>query len=167
MEQTANLTLKGMCDADWAGCRVNRKSTSGYVFKIAGAPVSWCSRKQSAVALSSTEAEYISMCEASKEAIWLGKVWSHLRNEVSCTPVHIQVDNQGAICVAKNTSSSRRTKHIDIRYHFVRDQTLKGTIEFLYCPTEGMQADILTKSLARIKFEKFREDLAIHSMKHM
>ena len=164
---STNLTLKGMCDADWAGCRVDRKSTSGYVFKIGGAPVSWCSRKQSAVALSSTEAEYISMCEAAKEAIWLSKIWTHLRKGINCTPVQIQVDNQGAICVAKNTSSSRRTKHIDIRYHFVRDQTLRGTIKFQYCSTENMLADILTKSLARVKFEKFRKDLAIDSIGHM
>ena len=156
-----------MCDADWAGCRVDRKSTSGYVFKIGGAPVSWCSRKQCAVALSSTEAEYISMSEAAKEAIWLSKVWSHLRKGTVCTPVQIQVDNQGAICVAKNTTSSRRTKHIDIRYHFVRDQTLKGTISFEYCPTEEMHADILTKPLARVKFEKFRKSLAISSLEHM
>ena len=165
--ESANLTLEGMCDADWAGCRVDRKSTSGYVFKIGGAPVSWCSRKQCAVALSSTEAEYISMSEAAKEAIWLSKVWSHLRKGTVCTPVQIQVDNQGAICVAKNTTSSRRTKHIDIRYHFVRDQTLKGTISFEYCPTEEMHADILTKPLARVKFEKFRKSLAISSLEHM
>ena len=107
------------------------------------------------------------MCEAAKEAIWLCKMWGHLRKGTECTPVQIKVDNQGAICVAKNTSSSRRTKHIDIRYHFVRDQTLKGTIKFQYCPTEHMQADMLTKPLARVKFEKFREELAINSVKHI
>ena len=107
------------------------------------------------------------MCEAAKEAIWLGKIWGHLRKNTVPSPLPIQVDNQGAICTAKNTSSSRRTKHIDIRYHFVRDQTLKGNIKFAYCPTEDMQADILTKPLARIKFEKFRNDLAIQSVENM
>lgn len=164
---SAKLTLEGYCDSDWGGNRTDRKSTSGFVFKIANAAVSWASRKQSVVALSSTEAEYISMCEAAKEAVWLGYIWSHIGNEKKGSPIKIEVDNQGAICMAKNSGSSRRTKHVDIRYHFVRDQVQAGKVKFEYCRTEDMEADIFTKPLARVKFEQFRDKIGLRCASDM
>lgn len=163
----AKLTLEGSCDSDWGGNRTDRKSTSGFAFKIANAAVSWASRKQSVVALSSTEAEYISMSEATKEAIWLGYIWNHISSKTKESPITIKVDNQGAIFMAKNSSSSRRTKHVDIRYHFVRDQVQAGKVKFEYCPTEDMEADIFTKPLARLKFEHFRDKMGVRCASDM
>ena len=153
----SKLTLDGYCDADWGGSRDDRKSTGGYIFKMYGGPVSWCSRKQSVVALSSTEAEYMSMCQATKEAIALGYILAHLPHINTTLPPIVKVDNQGAPCTANNNHSSRRTKHVDIQYHFVRDTVSDGKVKFEYCRTEDMAADVLTKPLLRVKFERFRK----------
>ena len=155
--------LDGFCDADWGGCRDDRKSTAGYVFKLSNAAISWCSRKQSVVALSSTEAEYMSMCQATKEAISLQYILRNVSHARASVPV-VKVDNQGAIMTAYNNHNSRRTKHVDIQYHFIRDAVHDRRIGFKYCPTEDMVADMLTKPLLRVRFERLRTMLGIVGM---
>ena len=151
----------GYSDSDWGGCPVQRKSTSGYVFTMSNAAVCWKSKKQGCIAQSSSEAKYIALATAVKESVWLTK----LLNIV--TPFHykksprIYVDNQGSISIAKKNTSATRTKHIDIQYHFARDCLEKGLYQIAYIPTAEMIADILTKPLSRLLFQKFREKLGL------
>ena len=149
------LEPKGYVDADWAGDTATRKSMSGYMFVMAGGAISWCSRQQEVVALSSTEAEYISLCSGTKEAIWLRRLVVNLEigSELGDKPMLVLVDNQGAIDLAQNGSTNRRTKHIDVRYHFNRQAVSDELVELKYCPTEHMAADILTKALGRVRLE--------------
>ena len=108
--------------------------------------MTWCSKTQKSVAASVTEAEYVALSETSRESIWIGK----LVTELGYNPSSIQVrcDNQGAICLSKNPELHQRTKHIDIRYHFIREQVESETIEVIYTPTAEQPADMLTKALS-------------------
>lgn len=144
----------GYTDADWGGSE-DRKSIGGYVFMINSGAVSWGSRKQSSVALSSTEAEYMSLTQGVKESLWLGELlWdlgaTQYREEIR----RIECDNQGAIALTRNPAYHARTKHIDIQYHFIRHHVESGTIQLTYCPTHEMTADIFTKPVPRPQFEK-------------
>ena len=145
----------GFSDADWAGDTNDRKSTSGYVFMLSGGAVSWCSKKQKCVALSTAEAEYIALSSAVQETIWLRQLISELGSAPQ-TPTVIYEDNQAAIAMTKNPQFHGRAKHIDIKHHFVREQVAKGNVQLQYCPTSEMTADILTKGLSRDNFEKLR-----------
>eukprot|EP00171_Calliarthron_tuberculosum_P021771 IDg21771t1 len=131
----------GYSDSDWAGCVETRKSTEGFVFLISGGAISWRSKKQTVVATSSCEAEYISVCSATKEAIWLSKLLSCLQGKVNAAPMKILVDNQGAIASAHNWSINARNKHIDIRYHFVREAVLANQVNISYCSGADQLAD--------------------------
>ena len=146
----------GYSDADWAGDADDRKSTSGYMFLIAGGPVSWKSRKQSTVALSTAEAEYVALSTAVQECMWMQRLLSELGNPPD-GPTTILEDNQSSIAMAKNPQFHGRAKHIDIKHHFIRDQVSIGSIELQYCPTNEMLADVLTKGLAHEKFSILRE----------
>ena len=138
----------GYSDADWAGCINTRRSTSGYIFMFQGAPISWSSKKQQSVALSSCEAEYVALSNATQEAMW----WYNLQKEIDEEmPIEMNVDNQSAINLASNNSYSTRTKHIDIRFHFVKEVVADNKIEIQYCPTEKQAADILTKPIGSVK----------------
>ena len=153
-----DITPYGYTDSDWAGDTKSRKSTSGYVFIMAGGPVSWRSKKQTVIALSSCEAEYIASCYATKEAIWLKRLFNDMTGsdiKSSKSPVTLLIDNQGAADTAYNHGVNDRNKHIDIQYHFVREAVECGKVSFKYCRTEDMVADILTKPLERVKFQKF------------
>jgi hypothetical protein len=141
----------GYSDADFAN-DPDRKSVSGYVFKMNGGPISWKSKKQNIVALSSTEAEYIALSEATQEALWLRKLRRDLR--LPDIPITIYEDNQPTIHTANDYVRSQRTKHIDTKYHFTREQVMAKNIDLIYCPTNDMTADIFTKPLARIQFQK-------------
>ena len=149
-------TVTGYSDADWAGDVGDRKSTSGYVFIQGGAAVSWKSSKQSCVALSTAEAEYIALSAAVQEAVWLQQLMSDLLNK-SIHEMTIFEDNQSTICLAKNQHTHGRTKHIDIKYHFIRNMVEAGRIKLAYCPTENMIADMFTKGLSIKQFGKLRE----------
>ena len=133
----------------------DRKSTSGYVFMLSGGAVSWCSKKQKCVALSTAEAEYIALSSAVQEIIWLRQLISELGSAPQ-TPTVIYEDNQAAIAMTKNPQFHGRAKHINIKHHFVREQVAKGNVQLQYCPTSEMTADILTKGLSRDNFEKLR-----------
>jgi len=112
------------------------------------------------VALSSTEAEYIALCLASQEAIWLRKLLENIGFKQSDATT-LYEDNQGTIALAKNPKSHSRTKHIDIKYHYVREAVEEKNIKLVYCSTEGMIADILTKGLPKPKFEQLRFSLGV------
>lgn len=144
--------LHGYSDADWAGQTDDRRSTSGYVFFVAGGPVSWQSKTQKSVALSTAEAEYMALSDASKEAIYLRSllVSIGLYQEM---PVTIYEDNQAAQKIAENPVLHDRTKHIDIRYHFVRELVEQMKISIVYITTKQMVADLLTKAVSKLTFE--------------
>ena len=147
--ENESTVLYGYSDSDWAGDTERRKSTSGYVFMFGGAAISWCSKKQATVALSSAEAEYMAVCAATQEAIYLRALLKDLGHEQT-TPTTIFQDNQGSIAMSKNTVNSRRTKHIDIRYHYTRDMVESGQIELEYIPTTEMVADCFTKPVTKL-----------------
>ncbi|XP_058986346.1 uncharacterized protein LOC131806348 [Musca domestica] len=149
-----NGKLIGYADADWGGCTTDRKSYSGSVFFIGNCVISWESKKQDIVALSSTEAEYVSTSNASKEAVYLSRLLHELGFlQENCVPIN--VDNQGALQLAYNPVHHKRTKHVDIKYHHIRDLIKSNTIKLVYCPTNDMVADIFTKNLAKSKHQKF------------
>ena len=148
-------TLIGYSDADWGGNVNDRKSTSSYLFMMSGAAVSWKSQKQTCVALSTAEADYITLAAAAQEATWIRKLMKGLRDS-QAEPVTIYEDNQFAICNTRNPQSHNKTKHVDIKYHYVQDKVQDATIEVWYCPTNDMIADILTKGLTHERFTKLR-----------
>ena len=137
-------------DSDWAGDLDCRRSTSGYLFQLAGAAITWSSHMQPLVAQSTTGAEYIGCSEAAREAVWLRRLLSDLQAESPLkTPMTMYADNQGAIKLAENPRFHGRTKHIEIKYHYVREALENGTIQLTYLPTAAMTADILIKPLPR------------------
>ena len=150
----------GFSDADWGGDIEDSKSTSGYCFEVGGTIVSWRSNKQSCVALSTAEAEYIALSSTAQEAIWLNELWKDFNREPS-KPTVIFEDNQAAIKLARNPQYHGKTKHISIKYHFIRDQVSRNVIELKYCSTEQMKADIFTKGLNTTKFTKLRDMLGM------
>ena len=152
--------LEGYSDADWAGDHADRRSTSGYVFQLANGAITWASRKQNSVALSTCEAEYMALSVTTQEVIWLRILLEEMRCEQR-EPTTIWEDNQGAISTAKNPVFHNRTKHIQIRYHFVREAVADNIIDIRYCSTRDMIADILTKGITRPQFEKLREMMGV------
>lgn len=148
-----NTNLIGYVDADWANDKQDRRSYTGLVFKLGGSTITWESRKQQTVALSSTEAEYLALSDGAKEGKYIKALLLELigKNE----PVVIYNDNQSAQKLSENHILNKRTKHIDIRYHFVREAVEEGSILLRYLPTEDMIADIMTKSLSGPKHTKY------------
>ena len=144
-------------DADWAEDVSDRKSTSGFVFQYHGATVSWLSRKQSLVALSSTEAELISLSEACQEIIWFQYLLEDM--DIKLNKLKVFEDNQSVISIVKSDKIKSRTKHIGVKYHFVKETIENNNIDIHYCPTEKMVADILTKPTGFIKLNTFRKML--------
>ena len=151
--------LVGYADADWGSCKDTGKSITAYLIKLAGAPVSWVSRKQKTVALSSTEAEYMSMTDAIKQIAWMKSLYGELGFTVN--NIELNIDNQGAIFNAQNNVVETKTKHINIKYHYVRENVKDQTVHLLYIHTNEQQADILTKNLPRVKFEELRSLIGI------
>ena len=151
----------GYADADWAGDRSDRKSTSGYCFLFNSGLISWRSVKQSCVALSSTEAEYVALSGCVQEALFLDQLLVDLKFDFD-GPILVFEDNQSALCLAENSKNHPRTKHIQIKYHFVRNIIADNKIKVKYCPTELMLADIFTKALAPQKFINLRNMLGMN-----
>jgi hypothetical protein len=162
-----NPVLSGYTDADWASL-AHRHSISGFAFFYGHGAVSWSSKKQPIVTLSSTESEYVALTHASKEALWLRKLHSELHfffDTLISDPTTLHCDNQGAITLSKESMFHMRTKHIDTRYHFIRYLISSNQISVPYCPTEDMIADIFTKALARTKFQHFRNLLGLSHLR--
>lgn len=143
--------LEGYCDASYADDVDSRRSTTGYTFLLGGGAVSWSSRLQPTVALSTAEAEYMAASSAVKEALWLRKLMGDL-GLGSTEPVLIQSDSQAAIKLLTNPIVSARSKHIDVQHHFTRERVVRREVRFEYCPTDRMIADCLTKAVSEHKF---------------
>ncbi len=162
LEISANTKgkLVGYVDADWAGDMTDRKSTSGYIFQFGGSAISWSSKKQTSVALSSTEAEYVSAALASQEAVWLRQLLQDIGVHTT-EPTTLYEDNQGCIKISNNDGVSVRTKHIDIKHHHLRDLVSRNIIKLDYCETDNMIADALTKPVTKSKLVKFRAAMGL------
>jgi hypothetical protein len=141
----------GYCDSDFAGDVDTRRSTTGYVFLLNGGAVSWSSKLQQTVALSTAEAEYMSAASAVKEALWLRKLMFDFGWR-SSEPIMIRCDNQAALKLLVNPIVSARSKHIDVLHHFARERVARREVCFEYCRTEHMIADCLTKAVPEHKF---------------
>ena len=151
------MKLTGYCDSDW-GSSIDpegaRRSTTGYCFNLnkIGGSISWKSSRQPIVALSSTEAEYMGLSAATQEALYLKQLLNDIDPQFKI-PIVVYEDNQGAIALIENPVHHQRTKHIDIRYHFIREQVINDCIDVEYLQTDLMVADYLTKPVGRIKLE--------------
>ena len=156
------INLDGYTDADWGSNPVDRKSISGYTFLIGDGPVTWTSKKQQTVALSSMEAEYMAASLATREAMWLRTLLKELGFELE-GPTTLHTDNQSAIQFAKNSGFHARSKHIDIQYHFVREKIISNEIIIPYCASEDNLADIFTKALPMPKHQDLTNRLGMQS----
>eukprot|EP00253_Pinus_taeda_P034813 PITA_34813 len=155
-----DVRLHRYIDADWADNVVDRKSSSGCCFSLGSASISWMSRKQKSVALSTVKAEYIAASMASCEAVWLRKLFSELFRFTLDTTV-ILCDNQSGILLSENPVFHDCSKHIDIRYHYIRDMVQRGAIRLQHIGIDEEVANILTKPLGKVKFSTFRERLGV------
>jgi hypothetical protein len=155
-------TIDAYSDSDWANDRDERKSTTGYILYLNGDPVSWQSRKQKVVALSTAEAEYYAITEAAKEVQWTKQLLIEILNDgttdfkLDTTSTIIHSDSQSAIAIGNNNAGHGRSKHIDIRHHFIRDALLRNEFKLEYIPSADNPADMFTKGLGPIKFKNCR-----------
>lgn len=154
--------VTGYVDSDWSGDKDDRKSTTGYVFLCGDAPVSWCSKKQPIVALSSCEAEYVAASFSACQALWLSMLMEEMGLR-SSNVMKLMIDNKSAIDLAKHPVAHGRSKHIETRFHFLRDQVTKGALELVHCPTEKQLADLFTKPLRVERFNALCRGLNIMS----
>ncbi|XP_055910669.1 uncharacterized protein LOC129945033 [Eupeodes corollae] len=157
-----NENVIGFCDADWASNTEDRRSCTGYVFMFQGAAISWSSRRQQTVALSTMEAEYMSLGSATQEAVWLkqleDELWPHLRK----VPITLYCDNQNAIKLASTDAFHARSKHIDVRFHFLRNKIAAKKIDVKFVGTDEMTADILTKATFTPKHQYCTNKMGLH-----
>lgn len=156
--KNTDTKLVGFADADWAGDQEDRKSTTGYLFKVFGGTICWSTRKQTTVAMSSTEAEYVALAEAAREGIWLVNLLHDLG--FAKTVFTIFEDNQSCIKVTKRWEH-KRLKHVDVKYNFVKDFVSKGLLCIKYVCTNEQTADILTKNVVGELFVKHRSNLGL------
>jgi hypothetical protein len=169
LKGTANFQMKiekgkegivAYCDADWGSDCDKRRSCSGYTIKWGGNTVIWTSKRQPIVALSSTEAEYIALSTCTCDVLWVIQLMNELQNSNSNTAV-IHVDNESSIKLASSEAYRPRTKHIDIRYHHVRQYVDNGIIKIKHVSTKGNEADALTKGVTREKLKLCSEKFSL------
>jgi len=153
--------LEAYSDADWAS-QVHQHSISGYVFTIDGGAVSWSSKKQPIIALSTTKAKYIAATHAAKEALWLHTFLAEIVRPLE-KPITIHLDNISTISITKNDEYHPRMKHIDLHYHFIRHTVWEGLIHVDYVPTDDMAADMFTKALPQHKVLHLNPMVGLHS----
>jgi hypothetical protein len=155
----STFDLIGYFDADYAGCKIDRKSTSGTCQFLGRSLVSLASKKQNSVALSTAEGEYIVAGHCCAQLLWMRQTLRDYGYKLSKVP--LLCDNQSAICMADNPVKHSRIKHIDIQYHFLRDHQQKGVIKIAYVSTHNQLADISTKPLDEKTSSKLRNELNI------
>ncbi|GKV47387.1 hypothetical protein SLEP1_g54294 [Rubroshorea leprosula] len=160
---SSNCALVGYSDNDWGGDLDDCKSTTGYCFNFGSTACSWSSKKQSIVALSTCEAEYVAAASSACQAIWLQSLKNQVRVPIE-EPMKIFVDNISAINLAKNLVHHGRSKHIDIRFHYLRDLIDKRVIELKYCKFKNQVANILTKPLKNEAFVKLKSMMGISAL---
>ena len=156
----ADLTPLAYVDADYGGCRDTRRSTSGYVFTMAGGAVTWSSKRQATVALSTVEAEYVAMSRCAQQMVWT-QTWLDEVEIEHDTPGIIRGDSRGAIALTKTTKDHGKVKHIDIRHHYIRELVKSGAILFEQIASTDNLADLFTKPLARDHHHRFLAALNI------
>ena len=154
------LKLEGFSDSDWESCEDTRRSTSGFVFLLGGAAVSWCSRKQKSVSLSSCEAEYVAACEATREAVWELSQLQELEYRDIGVPV-IHMDSQSAKQLIENPVFHDKSKHIQGKMHYVREVAMEGRVSFAKVHTSVNLADILTKGVPAAKTILCRDGMGL------
>ena len=152
--------LKGYCDSDFAGDTDTRKSVSGFVIYLCGAVIAWRSKGQRSVSLSSTEAEYMAISEVATEILYVAGILKFLGIPLEY-PIIVNVDNIGAVYLAKNATPGNRTKHINTRYHFVREYVEDGILKVLFVRSEENDADLFTKNLNKEKFQKHCDSIGL------
>lgn len=153
--RTDSVHLSAYSDADWAADKSDRKSVSGWIALINGDPVSWASKKQNSVALSTCESELYAECAATQELLWLRGLMKELGLKRESAILY--GDNQSAVSAAKNGVRTERTKHIDIKHHFITDAVSRGQVSLEWIPTTEQKADILTKALNAPQFDILRK----------
>ncbi|XP_045539389.1 secreted RxLR effector protein 161-like [Papilio machaon] len=158
-----DIGLTGFVDADWASDSLDRKSYTGFCFVMNGCVISWQSRKQKTVSLSSTEAEYVALSEAAREAVYLRNVMFDITGKTYA--IKLLCDNQSALKLATSHQAHTRSKHIDVRFHYVRDAVENKLINIEYISTQEMPADLLTKGLLSAKHYKFMNMLGLKEAK--
>jgi hypothetical protein len=155
-------SLVGYSDSDWANDSADRKSQGGHVFLASNGAVSWQSRKQSLIAMSTLEAEFIACSEASREAKWLLQLQKDIHgSQRDSPPLPINCDNQGALTLITTGIIKARTKHIDVCYHNSRDLHKRRIVNYSYVHTDENVADILTKALTKDKHTKFTRAMGL------
>jgi hypothetical protein len=151
--------IVGYVDADFARDIDDRKSTTGHLFIYGGSPISWYSGKQHGTSTSTAQAEYIALGSAVRESMFLIQFFAELGTKFP--PITIHEDNQAAILMSKNPVYHTKQKHIDVQFHFVREEVDKGTVNLQYCPSAENIADILTKAVPKPTFEKLRQSMGL------
>jgi histone deacetylase 1/2 len=151
IQRSRNILLSGFSDADWAGCPDDRRSTSGFAVFLGTNLVSWSSRKQATVSRSSTEAEYKAIANVTAEIIWIQSLLRELGVFLRDRP-RLWCDNLGATYLTTNPMFHARTKHIEVDFHFVREQVTRKAMEVRFISSKDQVADILTKPLSRAPF---------------
>jgi hypothetical protein len=146
-------TLQAYTDSDWAGDKDTRISVSGYIIYLLGVPISWRSRQQRSVVLSSSEAEFVSLSEAAKEIKFIYQILVSMGLKVK-TPIVVNVDNVGAMFMSENMTTSQRTRHVDIRYNYVREFVEDKFLKIVFVKTENNVSDEFTKNLSGELYEK-------------
>ncbi|XP_019150243.1 PREDICTED: uncharacterized protein LOC109147061 [Ipomoea nil] len=162
LSASSSSDVHAYSDSDWAGCPMDRKSTSGYAVFLGSNLVSWVSRKQRTVARSSTEAEYKGLADVAAEVTWVMSLLRELGLN-SGNPATLWCDNLGATYMCANPVFHARTKHVEIDYHFVRDKVSTGEFLVNFVSTKDQLADIFTKPLASARFSSLRENLNVVS----
>ena len=149
-------------DADWASCVDEKKNTSGGAFYLGKILVAWLSKKQTSISLSTAEAEYIAAAACCTQVMWMKQTLQDMKVSID-EPISIKCDNTSAISISKNLVLHSKTKHIPIKYHFLREQVVQKVVKLEYVPTKEQTADIFTKPLAREPFEYLRNKLGVVS----
>ena len=157
----AKKDLVGYVDVD-GSMNEDRKAISGFMFIVNRGAVSWSAKRQEIISLSTTESEYIAATYAAKEALWLRQIIFQLFG-VTLEPTTLFCDNQSAIALSKEHQYHARTKHINVRFHFIRWIIEEGKLRLIYCPTNEMVADVLTKALVSTKVKFFAHELGLVS----
>jgi hypothetical protein len=155
------LEVMAYCDSDFAGDKDTRRSVAGYAVYLQGCLVSWKSKSQKSVTLSSSEAEYVAISEVTKDVMFIKQILEFIGETIKL-PIVIKVDNIGAIYMAENQTSNSQTKHVNTRYHFVREHIEDGIIQVEFVKSEENDSDIFTKNLGRELFHKHNKKFMKH-----